>query len=136
MKVSNKIKTKIFAISVVLLFAVFIAYARYCKYLLVSDHKVAIGHIDNELIRGREQHIVIKFHFTVDGKIYKDEATFSQRFMSFENAKLLDDKDIPLVYNDKLHTMLSYLLIFPDEYDEFRIQYPDSLKWILPLIEK
>ena len=56
--------------------------------------------------------------------------------MSFENSKLLDNKNFPIVYNLKFNNMFSYLLIFPEDYSDFNIPYPDSLKWVLPLIRK
>lgn len=136
MSISNKTKTIIFNGSIIVIFLAIIGYGKLYRNSIKTNHEISNCHIDEIRRVGREQYILIKYHFSLGRKVYKSEASFSQAMMSDENAKLLEDKNFPVAYNKKFGCMLSHILIFPDDYKEFNVRYPDSLKWVLPLIKK
>ncbi len=136
MALTNKTKTRIFYISAIMFIVAFIWFARFTRHYLEADHEIANCFIDEIKTVGREQYVLVKYQFNVNGKAYKSSASFSQKIMSFENFKLLENKSVPAAYNLKYGKMLSYILIFPDDYKDFNVPFPDSLNWILPLMKK
>ncbi len=136
MKSSNRTKTRIFYTLIILLFLLFIGYNRWNRRSIQTNHKLSSCLIDKVKTVGREQYVLIKYHFSVDGKIYYSSVSYSQQQMSFENSKLLENKNFPVAYNIRSYNVLSYILIFPNDYKDFNIPYPDSLNWVLPLIKK
>ncbi len=136
MALTNKTKTKIFYTAVVVLIVALIGYAKNSRRLLEANHEVTNCVVDEVKTIGREQVIGVKYHFFVAGKTYKSDASFSRAQMSYENFKLLEDKSFPVAYNLKYFDFSSFILIFPKDYKDFNVPFPDSLNWILPLIKK
>ncbi len=135
MVLSNKNKTRIFYISMAVLFLLFISFVRGIRHLLIQKHEITNCFIDEIKTVGREQSVRIKYHFFVDGRLHNSDVAFGQKYMSYENFKSLKNKEVPVAYHYKFGVMVSYILIFPDDYADFNIPFPDSLKWILPLIK-
>lgn len=136
MSLSNKVKTRIFYISVFVAFLSFIGYVKLGRYIVSINHSVSNCFIDEVRVVGREQFVSIDYHFDVKGKIYKGGGSYSQMVMKYENFKRLENKSLPVAYNKVFGHMSSYILILPKDYEEFNIPYPDSLKWILQSIKK
>ena len=98
--------------------------------------KATEAFIDEVKLVGRERFVRVKYHFSIKGKQCYDDAAFNQSEMSFENFKLLTNKTVPLAYKSRFVYTLSFPLIFPVDYKDFGVTFPDSLRWILPLIKK
>ena len=133
---TNKIKTKIFYASMIILALLFFLFARYSRWLLEKNHLVTIGYIDDVKIIGRERFVNIKYHYLANGDTCFDDASFNQRQITYEKFKLLNKKWIPVVYHKSATRLISCPLIFPNDYKDFNVPFPDSLKWILPLIDE
>ena len=136
MSLSNKVKTRIFYTSIIVFLLGFVGYNKLCRYVVSINHSISNCFIDKVGIVGRERFVSIDYHFSVEGKVYRGGVSYSQLLMPYKNFKLLENKSFPIAYNKKFGHMLSYILIFPKDYKEFNVPYPDSLKWVLPLIKK
>jgi hypothetical protein len=133
---TNKVKTRIFYLCVVLLIGLFIYFARHSRSTLERNHIMTTGTIDEVRIAGRERFVDVMYHYFVNGKQRNDNFSFNQSTMSFENFSLLTGRRLPVAYNSNFFYTTSFILIFPDDYKDFNVQFPDSLNWILPLINR
>lgn len=69
--------------------------------------------------------------YTVDGKVYGGS---EHSYMAKKsNAYRLDGKYFPVVYN-KLHPERSCLIILPEEFSFYKLEQPDSLKWVNDIV--
>jgi len=131
---TNKTKNRIFYTGVVLLLISFLAFAKYSRLILKESHLVTNGFIDGVRIVGRERFVRVDYHYFIDGRKYSANSSFNPNQMSYENFRLLKKKKIPVVYHKGAIRTISFPLIFPGDYEDFNVPFPDSLKWILPLI--
>jgi hypothetical protein len=70
--------------------------------------------------------LTLKYEFTYQGKKhYSDDPT--GKIMG--NIEFLN-RNFPVMYDPK--TGLSQILIQPSDFKKYGLEYPDSLKWVLP----
>lgn len=77
----------------------------------------------------------IAYRYTVNNSTYKSTTIYSEKKLSRENWGALINKSFPVVYHRKMK-FLSVMLISPEDFQEFGVPFPDSLKWVLPLFKE
>ncbi len=130
----GRTKGKIFYGCVGLLFAVLVFFAKLSRWSLEKDHTITTAVIDEVGIVGRERFVKVQYHYLVNDHQYNDNASFNQRQMSYDNFRYLVNKNVNVAYHIGRFSNASALLIFPENYEEFKLKFPDSLSWILPMM--
>lgn len=80
----------------------------------------------------------IYYNYTIHEKQYSGTYAYGLEFN--RNINKLDfhviyEKSIPVII-EKENPENSVMLLHPKEYKEYRLSFPDSLRWILPLLKK
>ena len=86
--------------------------------------------IGNE-IHYRNGAYFLKYKYVIDGKTYYDETS------NLVRGKYLDDymfKYFPIVYSTK-NPEKSIILISPDDFERWGMEFPDSLNWVKDKLE-
>lgn len=136
MKLSNKLKTIIFYIIITLLIPIYYFFAKNERTNLLKEHNIGSCVIDNIKTVGREQIISVKYHFNFENNLYHGESVYNRKEIKFENIKLLNNKSFPVIFKKRMYGMSSIILIFPKEFNDFSIPFPDSLKFVTQYICK
>lgn len=135
MLMNNKTKTRLFYSGVLLFILMFIGFARWNRYLLQTDRLQTSGVVYNIRRTGRANMVRIAYRYTVNNSTYKSTTIYSEKKLSRENWGALINKSFPVVYHRKMK-FLSVMLISPEDFQEFGVPFPDSLKWVLPLFKE
>lgn len=131
----NKRKNKLFYLGVLLLLLVLFCIAKYSQYLLKKEYNISNAYIYSIRRTGRSDMLLISFNFNADGKIYKSSSTYSGKTIPLENIHSLTHRHFPVMYYP-LFPKINTLLLLPIDFEQYGLPYPDSLKWVLPLIKK
>jgi len=132
---SNQSKTKIFYAVILLAFLLFVTSAKIERFILLTIGKISTCNVNEVRSVGREQFTLIKYSFTIGKKKYRRTISLNNRTLSVESGNCLEGKYLPLLYYQRMGVTLSYVLILPKDFEDFHLPYPDSLKWIIPLLK-
>jgi hypothetical protein len=69
----------------------------------------------------------LEYEYEIHGKKFRD-------VYSDLHIKKLVGVEFPVIY-DCSDSSYSYMLIYPEDFKKFGYKFPDSLKWILPIIK-
>ncbi|HTA28422.1 MAG TPA: hypothetical protein VK809_11570 [Bacteroidia bacterium] len=100
----------------------------------LNKHKgFTVGYIyEYELTTGVDYVNYIKFRYLVKNKIYKNyNGAPSSNGLGYEFV----NKTFPVVF-DTVEPANSRILIFPSDYKGLGMSFPDSLNWVIQLMEK
>ncbi len=135
MVLTSKIKTRIFYASVAVGFLLFIGFCLTVRNQLEQNHLISYGSVYEVRRTGRANLIRLAYECQIDNKTYKSDIEYSGTVISLEDSKVFEGKSFPVVYYPKF-PHLNTMLVLPKDFEQFNIPFPDSLKWVLPLIKK
>jgi hypothetical protein len=75
---------------------------------------------------------LLEFNYSVNGIKYEG---LYQLYIGYKNASLLINSYLPVVYSGK-NPKKRELLVHPNRFKKYNINYPDSIWWVKELIEK
>ena len=105
------------------------------KKKLLDNYKITNA-IVNDCYSGGIGHvgITILYRFNLEGKEITGTATFNNDILSLPNAKqYVLGKTFPVAYNPQ-HPSNNSLIIRKKDFNQFNINMPDSLKWLLKYV--
>lgn len=93
---------------------------------ILKNAALTIGVIDEVGFRAKQGDNVA-FHFEINGKLHYDQQNYSD--LGALTQKILN-KSFPVIY-DSTDVTYNELLITPEDFEAYKMPYPDSLKWVL-----
>jgi hypothetical protein len=72
----------------------------------------------------------LKYEFYFKGERIEGDTPFPQ----IKGLRSFEGRFFPAIYEPK--TGLNELLIFPDDFEKYKIKFPDSLNWVRPYLKK
>lgn len=132
----NKKNGRIYSVIVLAILLLLGFYLRHSLYILEKHHTITSGTVDEVKITGRDRALSVKYHFVENGNVHNSSITLWQSEIKYENLKIITGKSFPVAYNLKNYGLRSYILIIPAEYEYYHLDFPDSLKWLLPMFKK
>lgn len=72
------------------------------------------------------------YYYVVSGTEYAGYRNYSG--VSWKMADVFLNKDFSVIYNSK-EPSKNYLLLLPRDFAEFEFEYPDSLQWVVKMIQ-
>ena len=133
---SNQSKTKIFYACILLAFLLFVASAKIARFILLTKGKISTCNVNEVRSVGRENFTLIIYDFTINKRIHRQSISLNNRTLNVESGRHLEGKCFPLIYYQRAGVTLSSILILPRDFKQLHLPYPDSLRWILPLLKK
>lgn len=108
-----------------------ICVAAYCwgeanRKKLQVHHNFATARIEKWYRRTKPSGKVVEYLYFINGKTFTGNQTISALS---GNCDMLLGKELPLAYfpnNPEVHK----LLLFPEDFNEYNLVMPDSLKWV------
>jgi len=92
-----------------------------------AHRKLTIGKVISTEIRGFKGVMAYnKYNFTVNGKIYPGE------FKTIAGGELFLGKSFAVAYDSLNPNDFNMMLVFPTDYKQCNVKFPDSLEWVLP----
>ncbi len=107
------------------------------RYLQETDHRITSGRVYEVRRTGRAYITRVDYIFEVNGKTYNGNGIYSENTLPLANTGILLGKTFPVIYYTGMPALANSILLLPDDdCQQYGISYPDSLKWVLPLMEK
>lgn len=79
----------------------------------------------------------LNYIFEYNGKTYTTYSSSSGNPSDYEDMKLfVFNRTFPVLINKNNPKKYSKLLVVPEDFQEFGLEFPDSLKWILKYIDR
>jgi hypothetical protein len=117
---------KLFAIFIFGSLIFIIAFREYKEYRLRKNHKICVGYIEREISTGKGLR-ALEYKYQYNWKLYWFSNT------SIKELKLIH-KYFPVAISCD-DPSISMMLISPEDFKEFGLPFPDSLNWVIPIIE-
>ena len=117
-----------FAIGVfVVVLILFILIRNYFNKQAVSDSRgYSVGNIYRYTPTGKGTGEGLSYVYMVNGVRFRANRHYTR--ITLRGAEHYINKNFPVIY-DRSAPSLSYILILPEDFWEFRLPYPDSLNW-------
>ena len=135
MALTNKIKTKIFYVSMTTLVLLFVIFCLTARHLLEQNHLITYGDVLEIRHTGRANLVRVGYRYYIGNKFHDFSKEYSSSVISVKDSKVFEGKSFPVVYYPKF-PYLEAMLIFPEDFEQFHVPFPDSIRWILPLMKK
>ncbi len=132
---TNKTKTRLFYSGALVFLVLFFASARYVRHLLITNHRFSSGKVYEVRRTGRSHIVRLAYTFEATGRTYDVSTIYEEELLPIEDAGMLLGKTFPVIYYTKMPALANQLLLFPPDYEQYQISYPDSLKWLLPFVK-
>ena len=79
----------------------------------------------------------LNYYFEYNGENYTTYSSSSGKPSDYDNIKLfVINRTFPVLINKNNPQEYSKLLVVPEDFQEYGLQFPDSLKWILKYIKR
>lgn len=117
------------------LFIIVIVFIFILIYIKTSENNlIKKGELCNaktiEWVSGAKMGLSLQYEFMYK----KTKLTRSNAFGSIRGNKDFENRYFPVIYDPE--SGISQLLIEPSDYERFNLKFPDSLKWVLPYLNK
>lgn len=103
------------------------------KYKEIISHKAfALGEITSFEYKNKHSY-VIDYIFTASNNEKIKGYISGPQYKRFKNSNLVG-KQIPVIYSYREPDQ-NFMLLTPDDFKKYKINFPDSMSWILPYLK-
>jgi hypothetical protein len=115
----------------------FIGAVKFSQLILIKNHKMTNCIIYSMYYggKGSKGQYGLYYNFLFNEKSYKSTVLLTGYVSKLNSKNYFINRTFPIAFN-KNFPYLSQPLIFPNDFKEFNIPFPDSLNWVVQYIEK
>ncbi|TXI33823.1 MAG: hypothetical protein E6Q58_02235 [Niabella sp.] len=126
----NNIKVPNFLVVIIILGGILVFYhfqAKDFKTKILANKAITVGKVINCQYRNK-QNYVVEYTFETKNKEVQFGYVNGKEYGRLRS--IIVGKTFPLVY-DSINSKTNAILIFPNSFEKYGINFPDSLKWVL-----
>lgn len=98
---------------------------------ILKNPSLTSGTVTGVDLKGRLGNF-IEYHFSYGGNLYSSDGNAHKEYASLRN--FIINKKFPVVF-DSVNPNYNMILILPEDFKNYNIPFPDSLKWVLNYIK-
>jgi hypothetical protein len=108
-------------------FLILVGFALFKQYYL-KKHYILLNAKTTSWVVTSKVGLELEYEFHYKG----NKIVYNNPFAKFMGNKNFENKLFPVVYDPVLNT--AQLLVQPENFKKFNLQFPDSLDWVLPYL--
>ena len=135
MKIKNNKINSYIAFLILLSFVLYVYFKETGKYKKLREKGIiTTGYITDFKNAAKTSHDMI-YSFVYKGQKYNDNATGMESSLVLNNKEKIIGKCFPVLFY-KDDPKINDILMFPEDFKHYNLNFPDSLSWVLQYEEK